>query len=277
MVEIYTELSKKRYDLAVVLPNSIRSGLIAFLSKAQIRIGYKRLGHFILLTDVLKRQIEGKKYLPIYMGKYYGALMNLIDLHIEKKHPKLFISKENDSKAYKIWDRKETDTNNILLVPGACFGASKLWPESHFASVIDEIGATKKAKFLISPGPGEDSIAEKIKSLAKYPVDIIPSSECDLSLLKAIIKHADILVSNDTGPRHMAHALATPSIILMGPTDPRHSENPGEKAVILRHDVTCAPCHLKICPKEEHLCMAGIHPKRVCEAIEKILSQKRKY
>ncbi len=88
-----------------------------------------------------------------------------------------------------------------------------------------------------------------------------------LDVLKPFIRDLTLLVSTDTGPRHYAVAFGTPVVVLMGPTDPRYSGLHLERTELIRHDVPCGPCHLKVCPID-HRCMVGITPEEVLERVE---------
>ncbi|MCH2376133.1 MAG: lipopolysaccharide heptosyltransferase II, partial [Planctomycetes bacterium] len=76
-----------------------------------------------------------------------------------------------------------------------------------------------------------------------------------------------LLVTTDAGPRHYAAAFGTPVVTVMGPTDPRYSAVNLERSEVVRHDVPCGPCHLKVCPID-HQCMVGITPEEVLERVK---------
>jgi heptosyltransferase-2 len=269
------ELRSRRYDVAIVMPNSLDSALIGRFSRAPIRLGYERSGGCYLLTHTLPRPRENGKLLPVYMGAYYGALTALLGAAPASLELELPLAEETRQSARGVWDKVSPtgDQAKILVTPGAGFGSSKLWPEAYFAKAIDLLGRDYQAKILIAPGPGEDEIAKNIQQQTSYPVTVLPAIQGGLSILKGLLHEADLLISNDTGPRHVAHAFHIPAIILMGSTDPRHTATPLEKGVVLRHPIECAPCHLKQCPFQHHGCMTGIMPERVVEAARQFLKK----
>jgi heptosyltransferase-2 len=91
-------------------------------------------------------------------------------------------------------------------------------------------------------------------------------------MLKPLVKRCDLLVTNDTGPRHYAVAFDVPVVVIMGPTDPRYTSSNLGKTTVIRIDLDCSPCHRKTCPTD-HRCMTKITPEMVFEAGEKLLNE----
>ncbi|MGH7163455.1 MAG: glycosyltransferase family 9 protein, partial [Planctomycetota bacterium] len=85
--------------------------------------------------------------------------------------------------------------------------------------------------------------------------------------LKAVIARARLLLTNDTGPRHIAASFRVPIVCLMGPTDPTYTGTDLDETVVLREEVSCSPCHRKVCPID-HRCMVWLQPERVLAAVE---------
>ena len=103
------------------------------------------------------------------------------------------------------------------------------------------------------------------------PIDLVEEPG-DLEDLKVFVERAALLVGNDTGPRHVAVALARPVVTLMGPTDPRHTNHLLERQRVLLEPVDCSPCGLPVCPID-HRCMTRLAPERVVAAAAELLAQ----
>ena len=99
--------------------------------------------------------------------------------------------------------------------------------------------------------------------------NLIPSG-LSLGLLKATVRAASLLVTNDTGTRHIAIAFDRPVITLFGPTDEMRTENYFEKERTVAVDLDCRPCQKRICPTD-HRCMQGLTPERVFDAVRELL------
>jgi heptosyltransferase-2 len=159
----------------------------------------------------------------------------------------------------------------LVVAPGASYGSSKLWPVEHFASACDEIADAWELRVVLAPGPGEELIASEISALMKQPVLNLVDPVTSLGELVALLERATLVLSNDTGPRHIAVALGRPVIVLMGPTDARHTAHLLEGQRVLLEEVDCAPCHLKTCPID-HRCMRLLRPQRAVDAARELLS-----
>ena len=91
--------------------------------------------------------------------------------------------------------------------------------------------------------------------------------------MKGVIRRCKLLLTNDTGPRHIAAAYRIPIVCLMGSTDPTYTDTDIENTILLRReDVACSPCHKKVCPID-HRCMTWIEPPAAIEAVETLLDR----
>ena len=143
-----------------------------------------------------------------------------------------------------------------------------------YAKVLNEL-ADAGAKILISHAPNEQVEADAVikASGRDYPTN----AGLDLGTLKAVYEKAALVLTNDTGPRHIGVALGRPVICVMGPNDPRYTALPGvELGEVIREPVDCTPyswpCQLKECPID-HRCMDAISVERVLNACRRVLGR----
>jgi len=267
-----SRLRKERFDTGVILPNSLSSVLIFALGGVKQRVGYNRHGRKALLTHpVPVKRVKGK-FIPVPMVDAYLKLIETLGIEPATRHVKLEITPEEAEWAEEIWTVRGYNDGQpvIAITPGAAYGPSKQWLPEYFAGVSDRLREALHAHVLFLPGPGEEALVAEIAGNCKESPDILSPSETPLNRLKAVIGRSDLLLTNDTGPRHIAVALDTPAVVVMGPTDPRYTATNLEKTTVLRKDLPCSPCMLKICPKG-HECMRGISPEEVFEACKKAL------
>ncbi len=263
------DLRSRRFDLALIFPNSFRAALLAWLARIPRRVGYRRGGRGILLTDAVSYEREGRKRLPVPMPEFYAKLCEEAGVHRGDGKPRLRVTPECEARAgdYRRALGVLDGERLVGINPGASFGASKLWPPAHFAALADAITKRWGLRTILLVGPGEEPIAAEIVSrMATTPLHD-PSRLLPLDVLKPIVRDLALLVTTDTGPRHYAVAFGVPAAVIMGPTDPRYTAANLERTEVIRHEVPCGPCHLKECPTD-HRCMAGIAPEEVLARIE---------
>jgi heptosyltransferase-2 len=119
---------------------------------------------------------------------------------------------------------------------------------------------------------GEEPLGQAIASRLTAPSAVL-SGATTIRELMAVIKRCALLVTNDTGPMHIASALGVPVVAIFGPTDWRTTSPSGEDHALLRHPVDCAPCMLRECPID-HRCMTGVTAQQVYQAGQSILSRR---
>jgi heptosyltransferase-2 len=86
-----------------------------------------------------------------------------------------------------------------------------------------------------------------------------------------LIARARLVLSNDSGPRQVAVALGRPVVVVMGPSDPRHTAQHLSRQRVLREDVACSPCGHAVCPID-HRCLTRIRPERAITAAAELLA-----
>ena len=127
---------------------------------------------------------------------------------------------------------------------------------------------------LISATPKERAIVEQIQRNMKHAAVDLSTKGMTLGSLKEVIRRCDLMITNDTGPRHIAAALDVPVVTIFGPTHPEWTDiyYPKERQVMI--PVFCGPCQKKICPLD-HRCMIGVTPAMVWDAAMQLLTPER--
>ena len=198
-------------DAILLLPNSFRAALIARLARIPIRAGYTRDRRSWLLTDGV--QVKQQQQ-PTPTSKYYLHLANM-----------LFNTSEQLSLPTISASQRKPDVLNefpspiVLLVAGAS-KPQKRWAPERFAQVADALHAIGATCCAIG-SPDEHELIQEIIASASSPIHDLTQSGITLGSLKNVVKHADLMITNDTGPRHLAVAVGIPTITLYGPTDYR--------------------------------------------------------
>jgi heptosyltransferase-2 len=210
-------------DTVLLLPNSFRAGLFAKCTGAPRRIGFKRDGRGWLLTEAIKP--PSSSAIPCPTLDEYGTLVEqAFDITITDRRPELGTTEEDESAADRLLAGLEPPF--ILLNPGAN-RTDKRWPAASFARFADQLKARRACSILVNGSPAEAELVEEVCRQAQAELVSLPERGSTLGALKAVTRRAALLVTNDTGPRHLAAALGTPSVALFGPTDRRWTILPG--------------------------------------------------
>lgn len=254
-------------DLAVILPHSFRAALLAFLSGAHRRVGYARDRRSFLLTDPVQPAVQDGRIQPVYMVREYLGLVSGLGCEDDGLGPELHADPESINQVR----RRVAGAGPLVgIAPGAAFGPSKQWPVDRFAALADRLHEVFKARCVILTGPGEEDTRKALLDTARYPLLSYDEGNPSIRLLKALASQLDLLICNDSGPRHVAVAFRVPVVCIMGPTSPLYSEGPYERGERIRIDVDCGPCQKPVC-ETDHRCMTGISVERVFQAAEKYL------
>ncbi|HPD60426.1 MAG TPA: lipopolysaccharide heptosyltransferase II [Thermodesulfobacteriota bacterium] len=270
------KLKKIKFSLAIIFPNSFSSAALSFLAGIPARIGFNTNARGFMLTHKISPPVEKGKKLPIAMVERYLMICKELHYTISSHNTILSFSPGTREAVNKLYHQREINPDKPLVtfIPGASFGASKCWPPEYFAQLGDGLTEKHNAQILIVPGPHEQEIACRIESLMRHRPFTFAREIISLEYLKAIIKDSALVVTNDTGPRHFAVAFNVPVVVIIGPTDPRYSDYCLEKTRLLREELECSPCHLKVCPTD-HRCMRNISAEKALRACEEFLSMKR--
>jgi heptosyltransferase-2 len=262
-----------RFDLCVLLTGSLRSAIPPFLARIPHRAGYRWSGRSILLTARWPRPRPGGKAQPYPTKQYFLDLVAHLGA-TEGGRARLALTDEERARA-SAWMREEgigEEEPLLVMCVGAAFGPSKIWPAENFAAVGDAMADRHGARVVLLCAPGEREIGAKVRAHAKTPLVDTWTNPLDVGMLKGLIARSRLLLTNDTGPRHIAACFGVPVVCLMGPTSPVYTEADAEGQVILRReDVPCSPCHLKVCPID-HRCLTWIKPADALAAVERLWS-----
>jgi len=273
-------LSARKFSRVVLFKNSFGSALTTFLARIPSRIGYAREGRAFLLTNKLyPDKLPGGGFKPASMIDYYLAIASSLGADISDRALELSIDPQASlSLRDKLPEITEPQGPIVVIVPGGAFGPSKCWPSDRFAQTADRLIANYKATVVVSvsPAAAERQIAQDICDSSRQKLINLAERAVNISELKSLFSIADLVISNDTGPRHIAIALHRKVITLFGPNDPAWTDTGYENEIKIVGSAPCAPCAKPVCKKPEHLCMEAVTPEIVCKAAEELLEGNRK-
>jgi heptosyltransferase-2 len=179
---------------------------------------------------------------------------------------------ETKAAAQKFISPAESTANRPIfaLNPGAEYGPAKRWPLDRFAAAAREIQELTNCVWLILGGKSDQASAAEIHSALRTPHSALNlAGQTTLRELMALLKLSRLLLTNDTGPMHVAAALGTPVVVPFGSTSPELTGPglPGDaRHRLLKSDAPCSPCFRRTCPIDFR-CMTGISVERVVESV----------
>ena len=298
------KLRAANFDLALVLPNSPRSALEVFFAGIPQRIGGARPWRNFFLTQAVpprtgmawmrKRPIGEIKKLAAADGNHrpiseddvlpnaaithqtheYLHLVAALGANPEPLAPQLLIQDREVEAAKQKFGLGKISQPMFSLNPGAEYGPAKRWPAEKFIAVAKEIQKSTDCFWLLFGGRNDEPLAAQIQSAIGIRQSAINlAGQTSLRELMALLKLCRVVLTNDTGPMHVAAALGVSVVVPFGSTSPELTGPglPGDpRHRLLKSDAPCSPCFLRECPIDFR-CMNGISAGRVVEAVMKSL------
>jgi heptosyltransferase I len=249
---LFKGLKKEKFDLVIDLQGLLRSGIITSVTRAPVRIGFQEAR-------------EGSRF--FYTHKVKGGK----DIHAVDRYLKIAAFLGCDTSEI-IFPFPEADTISsfiphpssfreyAVLVPGARW-KTKRWPPEKFGELASRL---PMQSVVVGSKPDKDS-ADLIVSLSKGKT-ISLAGKTNLKELIAVMRKAIFVISNDSGPMHIAAALGIPIYAIFGPTDPLRTGPYGKGHTIISPAIPCAPCFKKTC--ENVKCLEGLSVDKVFEIIK---------
>jgi len=271
---IARRMRRERFDMAVLLTNSFRTAAVAWLGRATERVGYARYGRGWLLTGKLYPRRVGRKIAPAPMVESYLDVARAVGCGEESPRLELATLEADERSADAVFARLglRGDRSVVALNSSGAYGGSKLWPVECFAALARRAAVELDCDVLAFCGPAERDIARRIVELAQHPrVFSMADQPMDLGTAKACMRRCRLMVSTDSGPRHVAAALGLPVVSLHGPFLPIWSENPTQRAIALAVDLDCLGCGKRVCPLGHHRCMRDLKVETVFDAVVRLL------
>lgn len=268
-------IRRERFDVALLLTNSFRSAMIAWLAGVPRRVGYARDWRSWLLTDRLRPMRRAGAFVPVPMTAYYANIAERIDCPVTDLRLRLGVTAEDEAAAARLraHHRLAPGEPYAVVNPGAAFGSAKCWPPERFAEACALLRERHGLRSVIVGSPGEAPLMRAIAAAARGAAVCCLEPGTTLGSLKPLIRDAALLLCNDTGPRHYGIAFGTPTVTIFGPTDPAWTATDSACEVRLREPVECGPCHLRECPLD-HACMTRITSAAVLDAAERLLGRR---
>lgn len=254
---VAAQLRPRRYRAALLLTNSFSTALASRIAGVPLRLGYDRDGRGMLLTHRLAAPKRGDGAWEVVPAAayYYHAARALLDVLADRTvdaraaieplpayaHLELVVTDAEAVRASEVLESASiaADSRLAVLNPGGN-NPAKRWPPERFAAMADWLATEHGLACVINASPAEVEIARAIQNAPSKQPACLADHGGSLASLKGVLARSSLMVTNDTGPRHMAAALGVPVVSLFGPTDHRWTTIPapaGEAIVLADPDL----------------------------------------
>ncbi|HEX4122613.1 MAG TPA: lipopolysaccharide heptosyltransferase II [Verrucomicrobiae bacterium] len=283
--EVGRMLRGRGFTAGIAFPNSARSALELWLARIPQRIG---TGRGFFLTQSLPRRADaiemrkrtvGEIQERIRLGsrpeeipteahhlRHYLYLTAALGASIEPLAPRIEVSAQVEEGVRGKFGLDRLEGRPWFgLNPGAEYGPAKRWPAERFIEAAAELRKKTNCRWVIFGGAGDADLAAKIAGeIGEETLNL--AGKTSLRELAAALKICDLVLTNDTGPMHLASAVGARVVAIFGSTSPELT-GPifSSRARIVRQAVPCAPCFLRECPIDLR-CLRGITPEQVVVA-----------
>lgn len=267
------ELRSRRYDMVIDFQGLFRSGLLVGLSKGDRKIGFDRvreMAHLfynekVFLSTMNQHAVERYLEIPNYLG-------------INTNPPQFFlpVSKKDADNVNNLLEdifHKKHKINKLIIINPNARWSSKVWPWDRFRELIKELSFRGHEVILIGSKNDKKRMDLAFNGLGDRVHNL--GGKTTLKCLAVLFKKGDCLITNDSGPMHLAVAVGLPVIALFGPSNPLRTgpfgwQNGDKKNRVLFSQLLCVPCYKRKC--SDKACMWDISVNLVLSALEELLA-----
>ncbi|MEL7087284.1 MAG: lipopolysaccharide heptosyltransferase II [Planctomycetota bacterium] len=221
---IARRLRAYHFDTAVLLPNSFRAASIAAMAGIPRRVGYDRDGRGLLLTHRLLAPRDDRGFKPVPLVAYYLSIAHYLGATPAAGDHRMEVATrpEDDRRAEGLLAPAK-GRPVVLLNPGS-EREDKRWPAERFAQLAARCSNELGCAVAVTGSPAERGVLARVTGAATTTIIDLPKAGMNVRLLKSVTQLSALVVTNDTGPRHLAAACGTPVVTLFGPTTPDWTE-----------------------------------------------------
>lgn len=269
--KIVGTLRARRFDLAILFPNSFDSALWVTLAGIPRRAGYISDARGFMLTH---RALPPPDALSGHQAFYWLALLRetlgLAPVPSAEQH-KLEVGRANLERM-RAWlgaNRINPGTPLIAIAPAAAYGPAKEWPLVRYAALIDLIAERFGAECVLVGAPSERLKCQQVAATS-HAGAIIAAGETNVGELVALLSLCDGFAGNDSGAMHLAAALWLPTVGIFASTNPARTGPTGPKAGFLYRPIECSPCLERTCRFGHYNCLRQVTPEEVTATLARL-------
>ena len=270
-LKIVSEIRARKFDLAILFPDSFASALWASLAGVPRRAGYSADARSFMLTH---RAAPATDALQGHQAHYWlGMLRDTLGIAPvpDGQHYRLEIGGDN-LKRMRAWlasRRVHPDASLVAVAPAAAYGPAKEWPLVRHAALIDLLAERFGAETVLIGAFAERERCQQVAVTCKAGA-IIGAGETNIGELIALLSLCDGFAGNDSGAMHLAAALGIPTVGIFGSTNPLRTGPTGPKAAFIYHRIECSPCLDRSCRFGHYECLKRISVDEVARSLAEL-------
>ena len=265
------------FDLGLAIPESVSSALMMRLGGVRRVVGFERdpLRRMLLHSVVPAPKAWGKRRL-VAKERYVLRLMAAVGATHDDESLDLAVQTRDVSGLRDLLGalsgpaaRPSPDAaispatalsaaaalSPVVVAPGSAYGDAKCWPVRSFAALADALIERGECVVLSGSAAERPRIDAVKAAMRRSALDL--GGRVDLGILKALLREAKLFIGNDSGGRHVATAVGTPSVVFFGPTSVAKTDANLDPVTVLQSEHACRPCYLRDCPID-HRCLESI-------------------
>lgn len=269
----WRELRDTHYDMILDFQGLLKSALLVWLARGKRKIGFdKGMQHQEHSYTFYNERIP-----PVDMEVHALSrglmLLNAIGIDTPSVTYAVPVSDADRRQVEKLLEANGIDGSRPLVaVNPVALWETKLWLNDRFAALADRLVVESGVDIVFTGGPDDGQTITQIQNMmGRQAVDL--SGRTTLTMLAALYRQSDLLVTTDTGPMHLAAAMGTPVVALFGPTAPWRTGPFGDGHRVIRTAPPCSPCFKRRCDENRCKCMRDITVETVMDAVQEILSR----
>jgi len=254
-------------DAAFILPGGIEFALFHALARIRIRVGYDSDHRGPLLTHPVRVPPD---FRARHLSESYLDLGRVV-APVTPARPRLRILGSRGNWGLPPRSRAVSGRLRVLFHPWATYGPAKRWPAARFAELGERIAARFGAEIVLIGTEDARGAAAEINRLMRHrALDL--TGRTSIAELCELMRGSGAMVSNDSGPAHLADALDVPLVVLFGSSSPPWTGPRGERSETIYHALECSPCFQRACPLGTYACFNGITTDEVFGRVERLLA-----
>lgn len=265
-------LQRGRFDAAVIFTvysqNPLPAALLCFLADVPLRLAHCRENPYQLLTDWVPDPEPTR--LVRHEVRRQLDLVARVGARTADERLSLRVPAPAHARAAVLLERLGVEPDGWVLVHPGASAPSRRYPPESFAEAARQLTAETGRHVVFMGRAEERALIDSVRAAMGVPSHSV-AGQVDLGGMAALVARAPLLISNNTGPVHVAAAVGTPVVDLYALTNPQHTPW-GVPHRVLFHDVPCRYCYKSVCPETHHNCLRLVPPRAVVEAALELLA-----